>query len=149
MDHRRRAGKRPYAAAGFLGAWAAHDEVWPLFDGYCASQNVDPLELPWDRCLNLIYFFATRNASKEKKQEFDAAMSKQVTADTLRNMALTRANALRAAETAAHAEGVPKGTEETRALRRIGLPPRPAGWGDDETVTRQALVAAQSLKVRS
>lgn len=119
-----------------------------MFDGYCASQNVDPLELPWDRCLNLIYFFATRNASKEKKQEFDAAMSKQVTADTLRNMALTRKNALRAAETAAGSEGVPKGTDEMKPPRRTGLPPRPAGWGDDETVTRQALIAAQSLKVR-
>jgi len=121
--------------------------VWPLFDGWCASQNVDPLELPWDRCLNLVYYFATRNASKEKKQEFDAAMSKQVAADTLRNMAATRKNALRATETAAETPGVPQSTDESQPIRRAGLPPRPAGWGDDETVTRQALVAAQSLKV--
>lgn len=118
-----------------------------MFDGWCASQNVDPLELPWDRCLNLVYFFATRNASKEKKQEFDAAMSKQVTADTLRQMALTRKNALRAAETVVNSQGVPEGTDIPESPRRTGLPPRPAGWGDDETVTRQALVAAQSLKV--
>lgn len=118
-----------------------------MFDGWCASQNVDPLELPWDRCLNLVYFFATRNATKEKKQEFDAAMSKQVAADTLRNMALTRKNAVRAAETAANSSGVPKGTDSPESPRRTGLPPRPAGWGDDETVTRQALIAAQSLKV--
>lgn len=118
-----------------------------MFDGWCASQNVDPLELPWDRCLNLVYFFATRNASKEKKQEFDAAMSKQVTAETLRKMASTRKNALRSAETAANSAGVPKGTDEPKSPRRAGLPPRPAGWGDDETATRQSLVAAQSLKV--
>lgn len=118
-----------------------------MFDGWCASQNVDPLELPWDRCLNLVYFFATRNASKEKKQEFDAAMSKQVTADTLRKMAATRKDAVRATQTAAETPGVPKGTDTTASSRRSGLPPRPAGWGDDETVTRQALVAAQSLKV--
>lgn len=118
-----------------------------MFDGWCASQNVDPLELPWDRCLNLVYFFATRNASKEKKQEFDAAMSKQVAADTLRNMALTRKNALRATQTAAEVQGVPKGTGSPVSPRRTGLPPRPAGWGDDEMVTRQALIAAQSLKV--
>jgi hypothetical protein len=118
-----------------------------MFDGYCASQNVDPLELPWDRCLNLVYFFATRNASKEKKQEFDAAMSKQVTAETLRNMAATRKNALRAAETAAESSGVPEGTGKSSPARNAKLPPRPAGWGDDETVTRQALVAANSLKV--
>lgn len=118
-----------------------------MFDGWCASQNVDPLELPWDRCLNLVYFFATRNASKEKKQEFDAAMSKQVTADTLRKMAATRKDAVRATQTAAATPGVPKGTDTMAPSRRSGLPPRPAGWGDDETVTRQALVAAQSLKV--
>lgn len=119
-----------------------------MFDGWCASQNVDPLELPWDRCLNLVYFFATRNASKEKKQEFDAAMSKQVTADTLRQMALTRKNAVRATETAAESSGVPKGTDKSQSGRSSKLPPRPAGWGDDETVTRQTLIAAQSLKVR-
>lgn len=118
-----------------------------MFDGWCASQNVDPLELPWDRCLNLVYYFATRNASKEKKQEFDAAMSKQVTAETLRKMAVTRKNALRASETAAEIPEVPKGTDETKSTRHSALPPRPAGWGDDETITRQALVAAQSLKV--
>ncbi len=118
-----------------------------MFDGWCASQNVDPLELPWDRCLNLIYFFATRNATKEKKQEFDAAMSKQVTADTLRTMALTRKNALRATEKAAETSGVPKGTDAQGSPRRAGLPPRPPGWGDNETVTQQSLIAAQSLKV--
>ncbi len=118
-----------------------------MFDGWCASQNVDPLELPWDRCLNLVYYFATRNASKEKKQEFDAAMSKQVTADTLRKMAATRKDAVRATQTAAKSPVVPKGTDTAPHPRRTGLPPRPAGWGDDETVTRQALVAAQSLKV--
>ena len=118
-----------------------------MFDGWCASQNVDPLELPWDRCLNLVYYFATRNASKEKKQEFDAAMSKQITAETLRKMAATRKNAVSALETTAETRGVPKGTDTPESSRRTGLPPRPAGWGDDETVTRQALVAAQSLKV--
>ena len=148
MDHRRRRGKRAYAAAGFLAAWVTQDEVWPLFDGWCASNNVDPLALPWDRCLNLIYFFATRNASKEKKQEFDAAMSKQVTADTLRKMALTRKNALRAPETPSETQGVPEDREAPKSTRRAALPPRPAGWGDDETVIRQSLIAAQSLKVR-
>ena len=147
MAHRRRFGKRAYAAAGFLASWATHDDVWPLFDGWCASQNVDPLELPWDRCLNLVYFFATRNATKEKKQEFDAAMSKQVTADTLRKMAVTRKNALRATETAEESPRVPKGTGESKPGRAAKLPPRPAGWGDDETATRQSLIVAQSLKV--
>jgi len=97
--------------------------------------------------LNLVYYFATRNASKEKKQEFDAAMSKQVTADTLRKMALTRKNALRSTETAEESSGVPVGTDELKPGRAGKLPPRPAGWGDDETATRQALIVAKSLKV--
>jgi hypothetical protein len=118
-----------------------------MFDGWCASQNVDPLELPWDRCLNLIYFFATRNASKEKKQEFDAAMSKQVTAETLRKMAATRKNAVRPTETAEESSGVPKGTGESRPVRGSKLPPRPAGWGDAEMATRQSFIVAQSLRV--
>lgn len=147
MDRRRRVGKRQYAAAGFLADWATHKEVWPLFDGWCASQNVDPLDLPWDRCLNLVYFFATRNASKEKKAEFDAAMTKQVTADTLRKMALTRKNAARATESAEKAQGVPEVPPESGPQRAAKLPPRPAGWGDAETATRQALVVAKSLKV--
>jgi hypothetical protein len=121
--------------------------VWPLFDGWCASQNVDPLDLPWDRCLNLIYYFATRNASKEKKQEFDAAMAEQTTAEALRKMALTRKNALRATQTAENASVVPESASDSRTARRAGLPPRPAGWGDDETATRQSLVVAQALKV--
>jgi hypothetical protein len=118
-----------------------------LFDGWCASQGVAPLELPWDRCLNLVYFFATRNASKEKKQEFDAAMSKQVTADTLRKMALTRKNAVRATESPEESQGVPEVPLESGTQRAAKLPPRPAGWGDAETATRQALVVAKSLKV--
>ena len=121
--------------------------MWPLFDGWCASQNVDPLDLPWHRCLNLVYHFATRNASKEKKQEFDAAMSKQVTADTLRQMALTRKNAMRAAESRDNSMRVPEVPAESKSTRNSKLPPRPADWGDDETVTRQSLIVAQSLKV--
>jgi hypothetical protein len=118
-----------------------------MFDGWCASQNVDPLELTWDRCLNLVYFFATRNASKEKKKEFDAAMSQQVTADTLRKMALTRKEALRAAESDDDSQGVPEVPVQPQSRPNAKLPPRPPGWGDSETATRQSLVVAQSLKV--
>jgi hypothetical protein len=95
----------------------------------------------------LVYYFATRNASKEKKQEFDSAMSQQVTADTLRQMALTRKNALRATESAEQPSEVPEIPQESRPTRTGKLPPRPAGWGDVETATRQALIVAKSLKV--
>lgn len=118
-----------------------------MFDGWCASQSVDQLDLPWDRCLNLIYYFATRNATKEKKQEFDAAMTQQVTADTLRKMAETRKNAMRATQSVETSATVPEGAPESATNRKRGLPPRPAGWGDAETATRQSLVVAKSLKV--
>ncbi len=74
-------------------------------------------------------------------------MSKQITADTLRQMALTRKNALRATETAEDSSSVPEDTPKLPVSRRAGLPPRPPGWGDDETATRQALIVAKSLKV--
>ena len=35
------------------------------FDGLCASQGFDPLHLPWDRFLNLAYYFLIRDADQE------------------------------------------------------------------------------------
>lgn len=48
---------------------AAAKHNWPTFDGICASQGFDPLELPWDRFLNLIHWFLTRNAGEAKDIE--------------------------------------------------------------------------------
>jgi hypothetical protein len=39
--------------------------AWATFDGWCASRDIDPLELPPDRFCNLTYYWATRNASSE------------------------------------------------------------------------------------
>lgn len=38
---------------------------WASFDGLMASQNVDPLLLPPDRFLSLVYWWAVRNASEQ------------------------------------------------------------------------------------
>lgn len=118
-----------------------------MFDGWAASHGVDPPELPWDRFLNLIYHFAVRNATKEKKQEFDQAISRVVSSDRMKMMSMSRKNALRSTESDENESSVGEDTIDETSKRRSKLPPRPAWWGDDETNTRHSLLAAQSLKV--
>lgn len=51
---------------------------WQDLDGWCASRNVDSLELEIDRFVNLVYYWATRNMSEEDRQKFDRDLSKPV-----------------------------------------------------------------------
>lgn len=125
----------------------SRNAAWVLFDGWSAAQGVDPFELPWSRFLNLIYHFAVRNASKDKKKEFDQAMQQTTNASALREMAAARKDALSATQIDQKSSGVPEDTSEVKSNRRSRLPPRPVGWGDDETATRESLMVAQSLKV--
>lgn len=41
-------------------------ENWPTLEGWATSRNTDLMELPIHRMLNLIYFWATRNAQDEQ-----------------------------------------------------------------------------------
>lgn len=41
-------------------------ENWPTLEGWATSRNTDLMDLPIDRLLNLIYFWATRNAPDEQ-----------------------------------------------------------------------------------
>ena len=41
-------------------------ENWPTLEGWATSRNTDLMDLPIDRMLNLIYFWATRNAPDEQ-----------------------------------------------------------------------------------
>lgn len=41
-------------------------ENWPTLEGWATSRNTDIAELPIDRMLNLIYYWATRNAQDEQ-----------------------------------------------------------------------------------
>lgn len=127
--------------------WVAQDSVWPLFDGWCVEHSIDPGELPFSRALNLIYHFAVRNASQEKKREFDDAMARAVSTFKMQELAAARVNALRSTEKAKNDDTVPEVPDSNARKRKSKLPPRPAGWGDDLTVTRQSLAVAQSLKV--
>jgi hypothetical protein len=104
--------------------------VWPSFDGWCASRNVDHLELPWDRWLNLVYYFATRNASKEDKDSFDAALAEHVAEWNMQKVKPVVAKAL-----ATPKDGKP---ERRRA-------PKPAWYGDDKTNNFNSKAAMATL----
>lgn len=49
-----------------------------MFDGWCASRNVNPLDLPVDRFCNLVYFWATQNMKDDTKADFDRFLSQPV-----------------------------------------------------------------------
>lgn len=54
---------------------------WPIFDGWCAARNVDPLDLDPARFCNLVYFWITRTMNEEAKAAFDAALEGPVKGD--------------------------------------------------------------------
>jgi hypothetical protein len=131
---RRSTGKRTYPEVIYLFTWATADQVWPYFDGWCASRGVDHEALPLDRWLNLVYYFAVRNASAEDKKEFDNAM-----ADAVSKWMFSRAKP--AIEQAREASRT--ATEPDQRKRR--MPPKPAGWGDDTRATFDNKAAIKTL----
>lgn len=112
--------------------WATRDAVWPYFDGWCASRNVEPMDLPWDRWLNLVYYFATRNMSADDKIEFDDSIAKQVTAWDL-------ARSKPAIDAAMSKAKIPEGKSERKRA------PKPAWYGDDKTNTFNSKAAMATL----
>lgn len=135
MDVRGSPGKREYPAVVYLLSWATSDNVWTYFDGWCSSRNVDHEALPWDKWLNLVYYFAVRNASPDEKQEFDAAI-----AEAVAGWALAKAKpALAAARNAPKVEPKPGQKRERR------MPPKPAGWGSAATNTFNSKAAIKTL----
>lgn len=108
------------------------DSVWPYFDGWCASRNVEPMDLPWDRWLNLVYYFATRNMSSEDKKELDDDIAKRVT-----EWDLSRSKpAIDAAMSKTNQPAEKSGRKR---------PPRPAWYGDDKTNTFNSKAAVATL----
>lgn len=135
MDLRRSPGKRSYPEVIYLFSWATADEVWAYFDGWCASRNVDHESLPWATWLNLVYYFAVRNASSEEKKKFDDAVAEAVAA-----WSLSKAKPiLEAARSAPKVEPKPGQTRERR------LPPKPANWGSAATNTFNSKAAIKTL----
>lgn len=135
MDVRRSPGKRDYPEVIYLLSWAMSDQVWAYFDGWCASQSVDHYALPWDTWLNLVYYFAVRNASSEDKKKFDDSMAEAVS-----GWHLAKAQpAIREALTAPKPEPKPGQRRERR------MPPKPSGWGDDKRATFDNKAAIKTL----
>jgi len=119
----------------FLTEWATSDLVWPYFDGWCASRNVDHLELPLHRWLNLVYYFATRNASKEDRDKFDAAIADSVSAWHF----------AKAQPVIEQARQAPKPEPHPGQRRERRMPPKPAGWGTAASNTFDSKAAMKTL----
>jgi hypothetical protein len=109
--------------------------VWPHFDGWCASRNVDSLSLPWDRWLNLVYHFATRNADKEERGKFDAAIADHVSAWHLAKVK----------PVIEQARQQPKPEPKPVQQRERRMPPKPAWYSDDKTNTFDSKAAMATL----
>jgi len=135
MDVRRSPGKRDYPEVIYLLSWATADEIWPYFDGWCTSRNVDHYALAWDAWLNLVYYFAVRNASNEDKKKFDDAI-----AEAVAGWHLAKAKpVIEEARKAAKADPKPGQKRERR------MPPKPAGWGSAATNTFNSKAAIKTL----
>jgi hypothetical protein len=111
--------------------WVRSSEVWPFFDGWCASRNVDHWQLPWDRWLNLVYYFGIRNASQEERQKFDDVIAQRTTEWHLAKAA----PAIREAR---------KNPQPVNGRERR-MPPKPAGWGTDTANTFNSKAAIKTL----
>ena len=106
------------------------DKVWPVFDGWCAARGVEHEDLRWDRWLNLVYYFATRNASTEDKDKFDAAIAEKVAEWNMQKV--------QPVVTKAITEPKSTNTERKRA-------PKPAWYGDNKTNTFNSKAAFTTL----
>lgn len=135
MDVRRGTGKREYPAVVYLLSWATSDAVWSYFDGWCSSRNVDHEALPWDKWLNLVYYFAVRNSSSEEKKKFDDAI-----AEAVAEWSYTKAQPILEA-----ARSAPKEEPKPGQKRERRMPPKPAGWGDDKRATFDNKAAIKTL----
>lgn len=52
------------------------EEYWVDLDGWAGAKGVDPLKMPMDRFLNLVYRFATEDAEQKEKDKFDVRLNK-------------------------------------------------------------------------
>lgn len=107
-----------------------------MFDGWSASRNVDPLSLPWDRYLNLVYYFMTRNLDTAEKDKIDAEM-----ASIERALALEKVKKQPKQPKQVPATPMP----QPSTGRRANLPPAPAGWGTTGVTTQDALLIRKTL----
>lgn len=52
---------------------------WVSFDGWCASNGVDPLDMPADRVCHLYRYLLERNADEDTREQIARALEPPVT----------------------------------------------------------------------
>lgn len=107
-----------------------------MFDGWCVERGITPLELPADRWLNLIEYFATRNMDEKKRKEWDNHIANI-------NIAWMKSKLERALPKEKVVEPRPVNGRERR------LPPKPAWYGSRDNATRDSLMAKSMLTSRN
>lgn len=55
---------------------------WQHFDGWCASQNIDPLDLPSRRMISLMMYYFERDLDEEQREEFRTIISNMLLSKT-------------------------------------------------------------------
>lgn len=125
------------------------DDTWPVFDGWCVTQGIDPWDVPSHRWCNLVYFFATRNMDQKQREKFDTAMhSVQGEWVKLRVKSIIHER-VSAAQSSPRVEPVePTGDLTPTQQRERRLPPRPAWYGSREEATMSSMAAKQTLTSR-
>lgn len=123
--------------------------MWPSFDGWCVSCGVDPLELPSDRWLNLIYYFATRNLDKKGRDEFNGHLEK-AKGEWIRRRTQRQLNQATSDDSSgSNIERVDStGSDNQAAQRGRRLPPRPSWYGSRDGATMSTLAAGKTLTSR-
>jgi hypothetical protein len=131
----------------FLERWVTDERVWPTFDGWCVEHGIEPMELPSDRGLNLIYYFATRNMDEKQRANFDGSMQ-QVNAKWIQlSVQKTLTSVPERRVDVIDGEVVRDETPTQRRERR--LPPKPDWYGSRDQATRSSLAAKQTLTSRN
>ena len=62
----------PYYVVGRLLGLA--EDYWVRFDGWCAASGFDPLEMTFDRMLNVLEYWATLDAEETDLKKWEARL---------------------------------------------------------------------------
>jgi len=113
------------------------------------SCGVDPLELPSDRWLNLIYYFATRNLDKKGRDEFNGHLEK-AKGEWIRRRTQRQLNQATSDDSSGSNIERVDSTGSTRGTAQRGrrLPPRPSWYGSGDAATMSTLAAGKTLTSR-
>lgn len=111
-----------------------------MFDGWCMEHDIDSWELPADRWVNLVYYFATRNMSSEERTKFDGQLSEANARWITMSMEKTVVNDVRKSRVDVD------GKQPVKRERK--LPPKPSWYGSSEQATRSSVLAKNMLMSR-